>query len=72
MKAWVRVVVRGGVIQPLWVEQFWNLHPRKLEHEIFEDGPSAKIESLENFWLYSIRERHHLVGAFQKGISIAK
>ena len=27
-------------------------HPRKLDREIFEDGPSAKIGSLENFRPY--------------------
>ena len=29
-----------------------DFHPRKLDREIFEDGPSAKIEPLENFRLY--------------------
>ena len=38
----------------LWVEQFWNVHPRKLDPEIFENGPSAKIGSLENFQLDGI------------------
>ena len=38
--------VRGGLEQP------WNVHPRKLDREIFEDGPSAKIGSLENFRPY--------------------
>ena len=46
------MAVIGGVISVLWVEQFWNFHLRKLDHEIFEDGPSAKIGSLENFRLY--------------------
>ena len=32
----------------MWVEQLWNIYPRKLD-EIFEDGPSAKIGSLEIF-----------------------
>ena len=41
--------VKGGVIQVLWAEQFWNGHPRKLDHEIFEDCPSAKFGPLENF-----------------------
>ena len=29
-----------------------NVHPRKLDREIFADRPSAKIGSLENFRLY--------------------
>ena len=33
-------------------ERFWNVHPQKLDHKIFEDGLSAKIGSLENFRLY--------------------
>ena len=33
-------------------EQFWNSHPRKLDCEIIEDCPSAKIGPLENFPLY--------------------
>ena len=41
-----------GMLAVLWVEQFWNVHPRKLDCEIFEDGPSTKIGSLENFQLY--------------------
>ena len=44
--------VRGGVNQVLWAEQFWNGHLRKLDREIFEDCPSAKIGPLENFPLY--------------------
>ena len=44
--------VRGGAKRVLWVEQFWNVHPRKLDREIFADCPSAKIGSLENFQLY--------------------
>ena len=44
--------VRGGAGRILWVEQPWNVHPRKLDREIFEDGPSAKIGSLENFRPY--------------------
>ena len=40
----------------LWVEQPWNVHPRKLDRKIFEDGPSAKIGSLENFWPYGIHQ----------------
>ena len=36
----------------LWVEQLWNVHPQKVDCEIFEDGPSAKIGSLENFRPY--------------------
>ena len=36
------------------MEQPCSVHPRKLDHEIFEDGPSAKIGSLENFRLYGI------------------
>ena len=43
------VAVRGGVIHVLWVEQFWNFLRRKFDREIFEDGPSAKIGSLEKF-----------------------
>ena len=31
-----------------------SIHPRKLDGEIFEDGPFAKIGSLENFRLYGI------------------
>ena len=31
-----------------------SIHPRKLYREIFEDGPFAKIGSLENFRLYGI------------------
>ena len=31
-----------------------NVHPRKLDCEIFADRPSAKIGSLENFRLYGI------------------
>ena len=31
-----------------------NVHPRKLDREIFADRPSAKIGSLENFRLYGI------------------
>ena len=46
--------VRGGAGRILWVEQLWNVHPRKLDREIFEDGPSAKIGSLENFRPYGI------------------
>ena len=46
--------VRGGAERILWVEQPWNVHPRKLDREIFEDGPSAKIGSLENFRPYGI------------------
>ena len=41
--------VKGGVIQVLWAEQFWNGHPRKLDRKIFEDCPSAKFGPLENF-----------------------
>ena len=44
--------VRGGAGRILWVEQPWNVHPRKLDREIFEDGPSTKIGSLENFRPY--------------------
>ena len=44
--------VRGRI---LWVEQLWNVHPRKLDRKIFEDGPSAKIGSLENFRSYGNR-----------------
>ena len=44
--------VRGGAGRILWVEQPWNVHPRKLYREIFEDGLSAKIGSLENFRPY--------------------
>ena len=43
--------VRCGAGWILWVEQPWNVHPRKLDREIFEDGPSAKIGSLR---LYGI------------------
>ena len=45
--------VIGGAGRILWVEQPWNVHPRKLDREIFEDGPSTKIGSLENFRPYS-------------------
>ena len=31
-----------------------NVHPRKLDREIFADRPSTKIGSLENFRLYGI------------------
>ena len=31
-----------------------SVHPRKLHHEIFEDGPFVKIGSLEKFRLYGI------------------
>ena len=48
-KTAMKIAVRGGVIHVLWVEQFWNFHLQKLDREIFEDGPSAKIRSLENF-----------------------
>ena len=34
--------------------QYQNVHPRKLDHKISADGPSAKIGPLENFWLYGI------------------
>ena len=44
--------VRGGAGRILWVEQPWNVHPWKLDREIFEDGPHAKIGSLENFRPY--------------------
>ena len=44
--------VRGGAERILWVEQPWNVHLRKLDREIFEDGPSAKIGFLENFRPY--------------------
>ena len=37
----------------LWVEQFWNVHPPKLDREIFAYCSSAKIGSLENFRLYN-------------------
>ena len=46
-------LVRGRVNQVLWAEQFWIGHPRKLDREIFEDCPSAKIGPFENFPLYS-------------------
>ena len=36
-----------GMHAILWVEQFWNVHLQKLDREIFEDGPSVKIGSLE-------------------------
>ena len=42
------VAVSGGVFHVLWVEQLWSFHLRKVDHEIFEDGPSTKIGSLEN------------------------
>ena len=29
-----------------------HVHPQKLDSKIFVDGPSVKIESLENFRLY--------------------
>ena len=35
------------------MEQLWNIYLRKLDREIFEDGPSVKIGSLENFRPYS-------------------
>ena len=44
-----RVEPRGGVNQVQWAEQFWNDRPRKLDREIFEDCPSAKVGPLENF-----------------------
>ena len=44
--------VRGRAKRVLWVEQFWNVHQRKLDREIFADCPSTKIGSLENFQLY--------------------
>ena len=31
----------------MWVEQVWDIYPRKLDCKIFEDRPSAKIASLE-------------------------
>ena len=46
--------VRGGAGWILWVEQPWNVHPQKLDRETFEDGPFAKIGSLEIFRPYSI------------------
>ena len=46
------MTIMVGMHAILWVEQFWNVHPQKLDCEIFEDGPSAKIGSLENFQLY--------------------
>ena len=39
--------VKGGVNQVLWAEQFWNGHPRKLDREMLEVCPSAKIGPLE-------------------------
>ena len=51
--------VRGGVNQVLWAEQFWNGHLQKLDREIFEDCPSAKIGPLENFPLYGITTIPH-------------
>ena len=45
---------KGGVNQVLWAEQFWNGHPRKLDREMLEVCPSAKIRPLENFPLYGI------------------
>ena len=45
-----------GMHAVLWVEQFWNVHPRKLDREIFEEGPSVKIGSLENFQLYGSQD----------------
>ena len=45
-------MIRGGVNQVLWTEQFWNGHPRKLDHEIIEDCLAAKFGPLENFPLY--------------------
>ena len=44
-------VVRGRAKWILWVEQFWNVHLRKLDREIFADCPFMKIGSLENFQL---------------------
>ena len=46
----------------LCVEQFWNVHPQKLDNEIFRDSPSMEIGSIEIFQLYgstpiSISER---------------
>ena len=49
-----RCVHAVRVKQVLWEEQFWNSHPQKLDREIFEDCPSAKIGPLENFPLYGI------------------
>ena len=45
----------------MWAEQFWNGHPRKLDHEIFEDCPSSKFGPLENFPLYSIMTPYILI-----------
>ena len=44
--------VRDGVNQVLWTEQFWNGHPQKLDHEIFEDRLFVKIGPHEKFPLY--------------------
>ena len=50
--SWRVHAVKGGVNQALWAEQFWNGHPRKLDREMLEVCPSAKIGPLENFPLY--------------------
>ena len=60
MNAEVAHAVRGGVNQVLWAEQLWNGHPRKLDREIFEDCPSAKIGPLENFPLYGMLPNYSL------------
>ena len=53
--------VKGGVNQVLWAEQFWNGHPRKLDREMLEVCPSAKIGPLENFPLYGNAVLHSSV-----------
>ena len=69
--------VRGGVNQVLWVKQFWNGHPWKLDCEIFRDCPSAKIGPLENFllyytvsWYYIEELKHKLTRAVGKPASL--
>ena len=54
-------VVKGGVNQVLWAEQFWNGHPLKLDREMLVVCPSAKIGPLENFPLYGMAELSKLI-----------
>ena len=54
------------------MEEPWNVHPRKLDREIFEDGPSAKIGSLENFRPYGISNIYMCTGIIESVDSISR
>ena len=41
------VTIMVGMHTVLWVEQFWNVHPCKLDCKTFEDGLSMKLDPLK-------------------------